>query len=242
MTSPLLAPAAANLRDVRGLRTDDGRIVRRAVLYRSEVPLGGPVRCGDVPVWPPATVIDLRSRAELSGRHPLADVADVRHVPLGTSLAPALAAAQTHDLDLAAAYRHLIREAAGQLAGIVDPVATGPGPVLVHCTAGKDRTGIVVAVLLRGVGVRRADVLADYLLTEPNLPRLWATLRAAGVPEPRNRALLGVQGPALDAVLDELDGAAGGAAGWLAAHGVPARLLRRLEQRLLGPVMAVGAG
>ena len=40
---------------------------------------------------------------------------------------------------------------------------------------------------------RRDDILADYLRTEPNMPRLWAVLRAAGVPEPHNRALLGVQ-------------------------------------------------
>jgi len=239
-TSPLPVPATApaNLRDVRGLRTDDGRIVNRAVLYRSEVPLVGPAHGTDVAVWPPATVIDLRSRAELLGRHPLAEVATVHEIPMGADLAPALAAAQTHDHDLTVAYRHLARDAAAEIAGIVALVATGPGPVLVHCTAGKDRTGIVVAVLLRAVGVRRADVLADYLRTEPNLPRLWDALRAAGVPEPHNRALLGVQGAALEAVLDEIDAATGGAAGWLAERGVAATDLRRLEQRLLSTVSA----
>jgi protein-tyrosine phosphatase len=242
----------ANLRDVRGLRTDDGRIVRRAVLYRSEVPLAGPApsaghvpgqvpgQITDVAVWPPATVIDLRSRAELLGPHPLAGVAAVHLIPLGATLAPALAAAQTSDPDLTFAYQHLVRDAAAQIAGIVGLVATGPGPVLVHCTAGKDRTGIVIAVLLRAIGVRRADILTDYLRTEANLPRLWTALRVAGVPEPHNRALLGVQATALEAVLDDVESAPGGAAGWLLTHGVDPDELALLGHRLLSPVAVAG--
>ena len=238
-TNPVSVPtgAPANLRDVRGLRTDDGRIVRRGVLYRSEVPRSPDAATDtDVAVWPPATVIDLRSPAEFAGPHPLAAVARVHSVPLGTELAPALAAEQTGDDDLAVAYHHLARDAADEIARIVTLVASGPGPVLVHCTAGKDRTGIVVAVLLRAVGVRRADVVADYLRTEANLPRLWATLHAAGIPAPRNRALSGVQREALESVLDEVEGAPGGTAGWLAAHGVPDADLRLLADRLLSPV------
>lgn len=229
----------ANLRDVRGLRTDDGRIVRRGVLYRSEMPLSGRA---DVAVWPPADVIDLRTPDERPGPHALdAPGTTVHAMPMGASLAPALRAAQTSETDLSDAYRLLARDAAGAIAEIAGIVAHSPGPVLVHCTAGKDRTGIVVAVLLRAVGVRRADVVADYLATEANLPRLWTRLRAAGIPEPRNRALLGVQAAALEAVLDDVEHTEGGAAGWLAAHGVDGPTLDRLAQRLLGPVYAPAA-
>lgn len=236
--APVPVTTPANLRDVRGLRTDDGRIVRRAVLYRSEVPQA----TGDaVAVWPPATVIDLRCPEESTGPHPLAALAQVHSMPLGADLAPALAARQTGADDLSVAYRHLVRDAAAEIARIVALVASGPGPVLVHCTAGKDRTGIVVAVLLRAVGVRRADVVGDYLRTEANLPRLWAALHAAGVPEPRNRALLGVQRAALEAVLDEIEDAPGGVTGWLRAHGVPEADLRLLTERLLSPVAAPAA-
>ena len=134
--------APANLRDVRGLRTDDGRIVRRGVLYRSEVPRSTAADGTDVAVWPPTTVIDLRSPAEYAGPHPF-DVAGttVHSVPLGASLAPALATEQTAEFDLAWAYRHLALDAAGEIARIVGIVAAVPGPVMVHCTAGKDRTG-----------------------------------------------------------------------------------------------------
>jgi len=221
-----------NLRDVRGLRTDDGRIVRRAALYRSEAPrnTAGP----DVPVWPPALVIDLRAPEERTWAHPLDDLSTVHLVPLGRTLAPALAE-QTDEPDLGWAYRLLAKEAADEIARIIGLVAQSPGPVLVHCTAGKDRTGIVVAVLLRAVGVTRADVLADYLRTGDALPRLWAALQSVGVPYPRNPALLGVQAAAISAVLDELDGHPGGVPGWLASHGVSAADLDLLRDRLLAP-------
>ena len=227
-----------NLRDLRGLRTADGRIVRRGALYRSEVPRSAPAAGTAVAVWPPAVVIDLRAPVERRGRHALDAPGTLVHsVPMGTDLAPVSTAVRTpHDAaggDLTPAYRHLAQDAAARIARIAVLVAEAPGPVLVHCTAGKDRTGIVVAVLLRAVGVRRAEVMADYLRTERNLPRLWAALHAAGIPSPRDRALRTVQASALDAVLDELDDAAGGATGWLAAHGVDEATLARLATRLL---------
>jgi protein-tyrosine phosphatase len=235
----------ANLRDVRGLRTHDGRIVRRGVLYRSEAlrsrSIDG-VGSNDVAIWPPTTVIDLRAPEEHLTAHPLdVDGTVVHSVPLGVSLAPALAAVRDDHPDLALAYRHLAKDAAGEIARIVGLVARADGPVLVHCTAGKDRTGIVVAVLLRAVGVRREDVMADYLRTEANLPRLWAALTAAGVPSPRNSALLGVQAEALEGVLDDVDAAEGGTAGWLVEHGVDPADIERLSARLLSAVYAPAA-
>jgi rhodanese-related sulfurtransferase len=230
----------ANLRDVRGLRTDDGRIVRRGVLYRSEALRSRSVDGTDVAVWPPTTVIDLRRPEEYTGPHPLdVDGTTVHPVPLGAGLAPVLAAAD--GFDLAFAYRSLAEDAADEIARIVGLVAGAAGPVLVHCTAGKDRTGIVVAVLLRAVGVRRADILTDYLRTEANLPRLWAALHAAGVPSPRNTALLGVRAEALEAVLDAVEAAPGGAAGWLVDHGVDRADVDTIAERLLVPAYAPAA-
>ncbi len=232
--------APANLRDLRGLRTDDGRIVRRGVLYRSEALRSPDVAGTDVAVWPPTTVIDLRKPEEYTGPHPL-DVkgTTVHSIPLGAGLAPVLAAAE--GFDLAFAYKSLAEDASGEIARIVGLVAGASGPVLVHCTAGKDRTGIVVAVLLRAVGVRRTDIVSDYLRTEANLPRLWAALHAAGVPSPRNQALLGVQAEALEAVLDAVDAAPGGAAGWLVAHGVDRADVDTIAERLLSAAYAPAA-
>jgi protein-tyrosine phosphatase len=51
------------------------------------------------------------------------------------------------------------------------------GAVLVHCEAGKDRTGVVVAALLRAVGVCRAAIIEDYRATEPALSAIFASTR-----------------------------------------------------------------
>ncbi|NMI01878.1 tyrosine-protein phosphatase [Pseudonocardia acidicola] len=233
----------ANLRDVRGLRTEDGRIVRRGVLYRSDAPQPHDAVPEDVPIWPPATVVDLRSSAELLGaEHPLAAAGSaVHHVPLGASLAPEVIAATPPELrDLAWAYRLLIGDAAAEIAGIVRLVAHARGPVLVHCAAGKDRTGLVVAVLLRAAGVRRTEVRADYLRTNDNLDRLWARLEAAGAPMPADEdALLGVEEAALDSVLDDLERHPGGLTGWLVRHGTDPEDLRLLAERLISRPTAV---
>ncbi|GAA1099976.1 tyrosine-protein phosphatase [Pseudonocardia alni] len=234
----------ANLRDLGGLRTTDGYRVRHGVLYRSDAPRPGDprdARALDLPEgspWPPRTVVDLRSAAETREPHPLADVADVRPVPLGASLTPErVATAAAGEDGLGWAYRLLAAEAGAELAGIVRTVADAPAPVLVHCAAGKDRTGIVVGVLLAVLDVPRATVVADYLRTNEVLPTLWDRLRAWGQPEPDDEALLGVDAAALEAVLDDLDAHPAGAAGRLREWGVGDDDLRRLAERLLEPVL-----
>jgi hypothetical protein len=92
--------------------------------------------------------------------------------------------------------------------------------VLVHCAAGKDRTGIVVATVLTLVGVPREQVLADYLRTNENLEHLLARLEAAGRHLPAvSKRLLGVDAAALTAVLDEMESHPDGIRGHLVSHG-----------------------
>ncbi|MGY4859561.1 tyrosine-protein phosphatase [Cryobacterium sp. AP23] len=62
-------------------------------------------------------------------------------------------------------YDFLLRERGAELATAVAAIATAPGAVLVHCTAGKDRTGLVVALALLAAGHSEADVVADYALS-----------------------------------------------------------------------------
>ncbi|WP_433502177.1 tyrosine-protein phosphatase [Pseudonocardia halophobica] len=229
-TSDLRIPA--NLRDVGGLPTADGRHVRAGEYLRSDAP-----QPGDLTTVVPGTVVDLRSTAETRGlAHPLTGVADVHAVPLGAALAPDVVAATPADeRDLAWVYRLLVTEASAELARIVRIVARSRGPVLVHCAAGKDRTGIVTAVVLGVVGVSREHVVADYLRTNENLDRLWARLEAAGAPLPADvRGLLGVDRAALEAVLDEMEAHPSGLRGHLLAHGTDPDDLDLLTRRLVG--------
>jgi len=228
----------ANLRDLGGLHTENGGRTRSGVLLRSAVPLAGDRHPG-MASWPPATVLDLRGADELAGQpHPLAaEGARVHALPLLDT--------QVHSgpngtdwsaiPDLATAYRGFLGKGGPKLAAIVELAAEADGPLLVHCAAGKDRTGVVIAVLLRAAGVTRAEVVADYLRTEPELPAIFARApELSAIADPtRVQQLLGVPAEAIRAVLDELDAASGGAAGWLRERGVSERTLGAWRRRLL---------
>ncbi len=116
--------------------------------------------------------------------------------------------------------------------------ADDAGPALVHCAAGKDRTGTLVALVLDAVGVERAAVVADYALSAERVEamfRRWTT--AAGVEMPADLAPHLPRAEVMDAVLAHLDAeygehGTGGAPGWLAANGLTAEELTRLRERL----------
>jgi protein-tyrosine phosphatase len=231
------SPAAGliNLRDVGGLRTEDGARVRHGVLYRSELPPAG-MAPPDLPVWPPRTVVDLRTAAENGAAHPLAGPDTVTHaIDLAGFMSPEAMADLPPVVDLTSLYVALVTVADDAVARIAGIVAAGPGPVLVHCTAGKDRTGIVTAIVLRAVGVRREDVDADYLATRDNLDELWARLEAAGTRLPHDRpSLMDVRAEALAAALHIVEAEPGGAAGWLTARSGDPDLVPRLRALLVG--------
>lgn len=204
------------------------------VLYRSEAPRGGDLPPDGVAAWPPKTVLDLRAEQEITEPHPLAAAgADVHHLPMDVLLSPeALSREEIDELDLAGRYRLLLGSANHQIAELVEIVGAAETPILVHCVAGKDRTGIVIALLLRCAGVDRAAVMADYTRTNDNLPELLARLRHDGLRLPDNPALLAVAPEALDGVLEEVEGDSGGPEGWLRAKGADIERLELLRKRL----------
>lgn len=239
-------PHPCNTRDVGGLPVAGGGVTRSAVLLRGDAPYAGDV-APPLAAWPPQTVIDLRTRHPDDPPHPLAgDGTDVHHLSLSVSASVMRMAAQPGS-DLSGIYCATARSDGADFARLAALVADAPGPVLVHCTAGKDRTGMLVATLLDAVGVERAVIAGDYRATGPNMPgvvsRLLSTSDARerhlveGLIE-RGSPLLDVCEPALLAFLDILDTAHGGAAGWLRAHGLPQAVLDRLRERLVGDGVA----
>jgi protein-tyrosine phosphatase len=233
----------ANLRDVGGLHVDGGGVVRRGVLYRSDAPLSGEPD-PDLAPWPPSCVIDLRSPEELLAEHPLElRGAVVHYVPLMSRAAPSELAAEPGGLTLLGLYASMVADGAELVAQVAELIATEPGPCLVHCAVGKDRTGVIVAIVLSAVGVSRAEIVADYERTGPNMPAVLdrivnvrpaaeqAAFRAGLEEFPAH--LFATHTGAIDAVLDIVTGYDGGAAGWLLAHGLPAERLALLRERLV---------
>jgi protein-tyrosine phosphatase len=112
--------------------------------------------------------------------------------------------------------------------------------VLVHCAAGKDRTGLISALLLGLVGVPTATIAADYALTAELLRSREQAWLAAAPPEERaeREAMLARYAPTAEvmlAVLAGLEERHGGVEGYLLDAGVAPADLERLRDRLLAP-------
>jgi len=111
---------------------------------------------------------------------------------------------------------------------------------VLHCAAGKDRTGLVTALTLGLAGVDEDDIVDDYLASAHNMPRIverfrgWPFYREhmAAVPAEVYQA----QERTIRGFLEVLDREWGGAAGWAAARGIPAAVLAELTDGLLEPV------
>ena len=218
-----------NLRDVAGVSTADGRRVRPGILLRSALPNADDVVPDDL-AWPPTVVIDLRSPFELRHGHPLAHLeARLVNLPMLQALRPDNQSAET----LVALYRVLLEDAAHFLVDLVHEVADADGPVLVHCAAGKDRTGIGVAFVLRLMGVPHDEVIADYVLSDEFREAVDVRLRR-NVGQPTVPVSFYLVAPeALEGVLDVWDEHPGGVEGWFVDAGGDVTALERLRERML---------
>jgi len=182
--NPKVQVATANLRDLGGPTTVDGQSVRSGLLFRSGhlADLGA----GNLTVVDGLglrTVIDLRRPTEMEAR-PTPDLPGVEVMSISVSTDDnefAVAAnamldpvAEQHGVDEVAAYFLRFANDRFDRYRPVFQAVTDPDryPALFHCTAGKDRTGIVAAVLLRLLGVADDDVMADYLLSN-DIRRPW---------------------------------------------------------------------
>lgn len=209
-TPDLVVPHLSNLRDVGGMPTRGGGRTRPGVLWRSDAPLAGDETRGPGGLpWPPGSVVDLRNPSELPAVHPLPALgAELTTLPLIESLAPAeQARGRRGELDAGELYLLLV-EAIGEawLPRLVEVAAYGPGPLLVHCAAGKDRTGVAVALLLRAAGVDRATVAADFAATNDVRAPLRDRLVAQGAIDGSVEASrIGVTPEHIEPVLDLVD-------------------------------------
>lgn len=175
------------------------------------------------------TVIDLRSAPEVE-RHPdqLSATPGFRylHIPLvaGDKL-------PNTEADVGAGYFRAL-EVKDCIRDIMRAIAAAPGGVLYHCTAGKDRTGITAMLLYSLVGVERADILADYQISETYLEELLRGIRAAMPVE--LAAFVGSSKPEyLEECMDLAERKYGSLTGYLRATGLTQAELDLLRAKLL---------
>jgi len=175
-----------NFRDYGGYAVSGGGRLRSSHLWRSGQHFGATdADVGRIAGLGLATVFDLRSSVERT-RHPCrrpdafgamihyAEDEDILKAPTHNAPHVAVAAATARQRD-AASTRDGMRRNYGRIAfrpglmamigKMLAELAEGRGPSLVNCMAGKDRTGIAVAMVHLAVGVHRDDIIADYLLT-----------------------------------------------------------------------------
>ncbi len=220
-----------NLRDLGGTAVDGGSI-RPGRLLRSALPLGDDV-APEAIVWPPAVVVDLRSLGEIEPAHPLAGPGvTVHHFPLLSALRPGVAPPES----LAELYQLMLRTTARHLIDVVDTVAQADGTTLVHCAAGKDRTGVSIAMVLALLGASRDDIMADYLVTADHQAEIEARFRRLYGPRRSDlpTQYLATPAEAIGGVLDTWDDHPGGAVGWFRRWGGEDATIDRLRSTLIG--------
>jgi protein-tyrosine phosphatase len=209
--------ACYNVRDLGGLSTTDGARTRRGALVRADS-VGRLTEQGRAAVeeYGIRTIIDLRFGVEVrDDPSPFLDHARIvsHNLPLNpndVSVTRSLAAQRDSDIPYPATVNiaYLATHQA-QIAAIMRAIAEAPeGGILFHCHAGRDRTGLIAALLLALVGVPAETITADYVLS-------FSTLAET-----------------MDATLSHLESAYGGVAEYLRAAGVTEQEISHIRDRL----------
>jgi len=229
-----------NLRDLGGLPLEGGGRTRHGRLLRGESPHGLSAAGRDAMVaLGVREVVDLRTASEReSNPSPLLEVATVRcvHAPIFRDEDDfpegLVTAADVYGWWL----RDLGPGIAAAMAALADASAT---PVLVHCHAGKDRTGVVVALELLLAGVETGAIADDYALSGVHLAEMLAQDRVSavekGMDEVRAERLFTVRREAMVETVQRIHAEHGGAAELLRAIGLDSGRIERLRRLLVAP-------
>ena len=234
---------AQNIRDLGGFEAADGRVVRWQRLFRGDC-----LSCLEEQEWKKLTdrgvrtVLDLRSLSEseaMPDRAP--EGVKLAHCPLQKEkidfqrFSDTAVAAFTRSMEQG--YCRMLEEGAELLTAALKEVAEGlkEGAVLFHCTAGKDRTGVLAAVILELLGVAREDIAADYQVSY-TYNRKGVNEAARQLPD-YEKILPMLRSDAEDMLgfLEFWD--AKGGEEFLKSRGLPEETLKTLRAELLGPLV-----
>jgi protein-tyrosine phosphatase len=234
-----------NVRDLGGYRTENGRETRFGAIVRADS-----VRELSREGWETLlaygirTVVDLRMQVELdedpAGELPI----EVVHAPVLVEnekvlaeIEAAGASAADEETSTRDVYLVFLERFRPNFARAIVEVARAPeGGVVVHCTSGKDRTGLVTAMLLRLAGVSIDDVAADYALSADRLRsrhELWLSEAETEEERDRIRRIAATPASAMASVLEEVERRYGGVRGYLLRGGATDEDLDQARARLV---------
>lgn len=231
-------PDTHNVRDLGGYKSRDGRQTQwRRILRADNLYHLAPASLHALSDAGLALVVDLRNDRELAAEpNPFAHHPGTTYlnVSLFEALAPIGSLGGT--FDMADRYRTALDRCGSTLSTILGRIADAPdGMVVFHCTAGKDRTGILAAMILSLVGVDEQEIIADYALTAEALPLLDRLRRRsldAGVDPIDVERVLASDAATMASTLHYLNAIHGGAASYFDRHGFDAGQRQRLVNRL----------
>ena len=239
----------ANFRDLGGVTTDDGGIVRTGRVFRSDSLsyLSGQdvERLRDE--LGVRTVIDLRAGHEVEdyGHGPLEAHVRQLHMPIvDQTREPALPtrkerkAAKFQTLDQI--YAFMLEEYAARFAAVLGVIAEPENqPVVFHCAAGKDRTGLVSALILGLCRVPDAEIMSDFAFTESRMPTIVARHTAHAEANETHAEVAGqqygAQAATMSTVLDGLRAEHGSIEAYVVKAGLPSDAVNRLRAELVTP-------
>src|SRR6266511_4075444 len=229
-----------NARDLGGYPTAGGRETCWGAVVRSGSLTGlTPAGCEALISYQVRAVVDLRLPDEVADQpHPFAEPADHGIAYANVSFLDPAAAPPEDFTTLADGYKRMLDRFHKEVAAVMAAIAAAPqGGVLVHCAAGKDRTGLIAALLLGLVAVAPETIASDYALSAECLrQRTEEWLENGPGDRAERQEMLRRFAPTPEAmleVLEDLTGRHGGVEGYLSRVGVPADDLARLRARLL---------
>lgn len=250
---------AANMRDLGGTPTTDGGRIAPRRLLRSDNLQGLTGRDVDrlVGEFGVRTIVDLRTSGEVEkeGPGPLHEVPGMRHachpvLPVFPSREDEVARAlltekiardaERYPDDLTTGhYLGYLEERPEEVTGALRAIATSEGAVIVNCAAGKDRTGVIVAMALTAAGVGPDAVIADYAASAERIDAIIDRLNGSRTyADDAKGKPIGAHAPrpeTMKAFLEQLDARYGGLLPWLTANGFAEADLSRLRTFLRTP-------
>ncbi len=229
---------AFNVRDLGGYAHAAGETRWRRVLRADGLHRLTAQGIADLVAAGVTTIVDLRHDNELASHpNPFRDHPAVtyHHLSLFEDLAPAAMTGGDVLLDL---YIEALERRGEAIVAVLGALAGAPhGTVLFHCTAGKDRTGLIAALILGLAGVDAATIVDDYARTGIHIAPLLATIMteatARGMDPDALRPLLACEPVTMARTLEHIERRWGSVDAYLAAIGLAPATAARLRARLL---------